>query len=151
EKQRLMLARTLSFGPRMLMMDEPCAALDPEVKVTWLLDLRKLIDQQQLLIVYITHDYNEARLIADQILFLEKTGEAEGVVGTVIPTAISLFSSDPGSALAGSFVFYPFFTKVPLAVVPASLRTRLHARAHALGIDGRSVAFGETDGIPVTV
>jgi NitT/TauT family transport system ATP-binding protein len=69
-KQRVGLARAMVSGAEMLLMDEPFAALDAQMR---------LISQQQLLeihqdyhkpVVYVTHDIDEALLLADRIILM---------------------------------------------------------------------------------
>ena len=70
-KQRVAIARALANQPRMLLMDEPFGALDPQTRAkmqSYLLQLWKHID---LTIMFITHDLDEAIYLADRILVLK--------------------------------------------------------------------------------
>lgn len=70
-KQRVAIARALANQPRVLLMDEPFGALDPQTRAkmqSYLLQLWKHID---LTIMFITHDLNEAIYLADRILVLK--------------------------------------------------------------------------------
>ena len=72
QQQRLALARTLASAPSILLLDEPLAALDPELRLdmqTLLLDIRQrqLVDHALL----VTHDADEALLLADRIVRME--------------------------------------------------------------------------------
>jgi tungstate transport system ATP-binding protein len=69
EQQRLALARALATGPEVLLLDEPCASIDPGAT----LQIEHLLQQareQGLKIMLVTHDIGQARRLADDILFM---------------------------------------------------------------------------------
>ncbi len=69
-KQRVAIARALAVRPRILLMDEPFSALDAQSRArmqVYLLEIWRKID---VTIVFITHDLDEAVLLADRILVL---------------------------------------------------------------------------------
>ncbi|WP_041300027.1 ABC transporter ATP-binding protein [Hyphomicrobium sp. MC1] len=70
-KQRVAIARALAIQPRVLLMDEPFSALDARTRAkmqSYLIDIWRKID---VTIVFITHDLDEALLLADRILVLK--------------------------------------------------------------------------------
>ncbi len=71
EKQRVALARALMTRPRILLLDEPTAALDPEVAEQLMLTLRRLREDSGLTIVMVTHRLSEARLASTYAVMLE--------------------------------------------------------------------------------
>jgi NitT/TauT family transport system ATP-binding protein len=69
-KQRLAIARTLVNDPRLLLMDEPFGALDPQTRWAMqglLLDISRRMDNT---ILFVTHDVSEAVYLADTIYVL---------------------------------------------------------------------------------
>ena len=70
ERQRVGVARALAAGPRIVLMDEPFGALDPLTRDALATDYRGLHEKLGLTSVMITHDLNEALLIADRIVVL---------------------------------------------------------------------------------
>lgn len=66
EKQRVALARTLALSPDILLLDEPLASLDVQLKKDLRSQLRKLHKQGQT-IIHVTHDFEEALLLADKV------------------------------------------------------------------------------------
>jgi NitT/TauT family transport system ATP-binding protein len=69
-KQRVAIARALANNPRILIMDEPFAALDAQTRCNmqaYLLQIWKKVDAT---ILFITHDLDEAAYLADRILVM---------------------------------------------------------------------------------
>ena len=67
EQQRAAIARALITRPQILFMDEPFSALDPNTKFRMYDLIRKLHDEFACTIVFVTHDFNEAEIMADRI------------------------------------------------------------------------------------
>jgi iron(III) transport system ATP-binding protein len=114
ERQRIALLRALSIRPSLLLLDEPCRGMDNSVRQEFLLYLRQLTDELGLGVVYVTHQHNEARLLADRILFLVRPPSTKTV--RVVEGSLSDFISLPqyeSIALA--------FSKSPMNRAPARL------------------------------
>ena len=71
-KQRVALARVLILEPEVLLMDEPFAALDAQTREEMQNLLLSLQQQVSHTILFVTHDVNEAVLLADRILLMGK-------------------------------------------------------------------------------
>ena len=67
EKQRVAIGRALLMGPRLLVLDEPLAALDQARKDEILPYLERLRDETRLPMVYVSHSRDEVVRLADQI------------------------------------------------------------------------------------
>ena len=72
EKQRVALARALLSSPRLLLLDEPLASLDRELKDKILPYLARVRDEFRLPMIYVTHDRAEALALCEEIVFLKK-------------------------------------------------------------------------------
>jgi NitT/TauT family transport system ATP-binding protein len=80
-KQRVAIARALATHPRLLLMDEPFAALDPATRERMQFHLLELWRNVDITIVFITHDLDEAILLSDRILVLRPNpGQVEALV-----------------------------------------------------------------------
>ncbi len=90
-KQRVAIARALANQPRILLMDEPFGALDAQTRAQmqeYLLQIWKNID---VTILFITHDLDEAVLLADRILVLKaKPGRIDEIIEVPVPRPRSL-------------------------------------------------------------
>ena len=70
QKQRLAIARSLCAGPEILLLDEPCSALDMKNTIAIEETLLELKDQYTFVIV--THNLAQAKRIADQVIFMDQ-------------------------------------------------------------------------------
>lgn len=72
EKQRVALARALLSLPQILLLDEPLASLDTTLKARIIPYLARIRDEFHLPILYVTHDWNEARSLCNEALIMER-------------------------------------------------------------------------------
>ena len=68
EQQRVALARALAGRPRLLLLDEPFSSLDPDLRATLRDELARLHRALDLTSIYVTHDRDDARALADRIV-----------------------------------------------------------------------------------
>ena len=67
QQQRVALARALAVRPRVLLLDEPFAALDKNLRLDMQIEIKRLQQQFALTAILVTHDQDEAMSIADRI------------------------------------------------------------------------------------
>jgi len=77
EKQRVALARALITEPELLLLDEPLSALDHDTRSTVQQELLKLQAQWQIPFIIVTHDIQEAEMLGDQIIKLDRGRQEE--------------------------------------------------------------------------
>jgi thiamine transport system ATP-binding protein len=91
EQQRIALARALAPHPRLLMLDEPLGSLDRNLRERLVIDLQNILRQMNQTAIYVTHDQEEAFVIADRVVLMN-VGKVEQV-GT--PQEIYNFPASP--------------------------------------------------------
>ena len=67
QQQRVALARTLAVEPRILLLDEPFAALDKNLRLDMQIEIRRLQRELNITTVMVTHDQEEAMSMADRV------------------------------------------------------------------------------------
>lgn len=104
ERQRVAIARALATQPRLLLLDEPLAALDLARKQEILPWLERMRDELQLPMLYVTHSADELARLADQLVVLDQgrvraAGPAAAVMSSIDRPV--LLADDVGALLSG--------------------------------------------------
>jgi ABC-type Fe3+/spermidine/putrescine transport system ATPase subunit len=97
QQQRTALARTLAIEPRVLLLDEPLAALDRKLKLEMQAELKKLISRLGITTICVSHDQDEALTMSDRIALMNQ-GRLEQ-----LGAPLDLYDS-PHSSFAASFL-----------------------------------------------
>jgi NitT/TauT family transport system ATP-binding protein len=85
-QQRVGLARALSVEPKVLLMDEPFAALDAMTRETLRRDLLQVWARRRTAVVFVTHDIDEAILLSQRIILLRpRPGRIDEIVEVNLP------------------------------------------------------------------
>ncbi|MCE9679722.1 ABC transporter ATP-binding protein [Shewanella sp. AS1] len=72
QRQRVALARALARAPSVLLLDEPFSAVDRETRERLYLELARLKTQLSIPVIMVTHDLNEALLLADKMILISQ-------------------------------------------------------------------------------
>ena len=86
QQQRIALARALAPSPGLLLLDEPLSALDARVRVSLRLEIRELQQRLGITTIFVTHDQEEALVMADRIVVMnsghsDQVGKPEEIYG----------------------------------------------------------------------
>jgi len=84
-RQRVGLARALAVDPDLLLMDEPFGALDAHTREALQAELIRLHEETRKTIVFVTHDLDEAVLLADRVMVMSPVGRLAETVDIPIP------------------------------------------------------------------
>lgn len=105
EAQRVSLARALVIEPRILLLDEPLASLDPLLKRELTREFASILRDAQVTAVWVTHDQDEALVVADDVAILNRgrvvaSGKAEAVMSLPADEWTARFLGVAGPMLA---------------------------------------------------
>ncbi|MFB6068843.1 MAG: ABC transporter ATP-binding protein [Halobacterium sp.] len=95
EKQRVALARALVADPDVLLLDEPLASLDAPIRRRLRIELRDVLADLAIPVVYVTHDQHEASVVGDRLAIVHDGDVVQyGAVEDVYETPENAFVAD---------------------------------------------------------
>ena len=131
QQQRVGVARGLAVDPNILLMDEPFGAVDPIVRADLQQELLRLQRDLGKTVVFVTHDIDEAFLLGDQIIIMQKGGLVvqRGTAAEILSAPANDFVADFVGADRGKRVLHIERTATGDVVVDGDGRTAgvLHA------------------------
>jgi NitT/TauT family transport system ATP-binding protein len=85
-KQRVALARTLAYGPRILLMDEPFGALDAHTRTGLQRELLDIWERDRKTVLFVTHSVEEAVFLAERVVVLTRSpGRVKATLAIDLP------------------------------------------------------------------
>lgn len=169
ERQRVGIARALLTSPKLLLMDEPLAALDSQRKREILPYLQRLHDELEIPLLYVSHAQDEVARLADHLVLLsEGKALASGPIGETLarldlPMAMG---DDAGVIIEGQVSAYDADYQLLSLQLPATemsirvthapmqvgqtLRCKVHARDISLSLENSEFS-SILNRLPVTV
>jgi len=169
ERQRVGIARALLTSPKLLLMDEPLAALDSQRKREILPYLQRLHDELEIPLLYVSHAQDEVARLADHLVLLsEGKALASGPIGETLarldlPMAMG---DDAGVIIEGQVSAYDAQYQLLSLQLPATemsirvthapmqvgqtLRCKVHARDISLSLENSEFS-SILNRLPVTV
>ncbi len=158
QQQRVAIARALAVEPRIMLLDEPFSALDKSLRLDMQIEIRRILSEQGITAILVTHDQEEAMSMSDRIAVLSG-GEihqfdtpinlydrpATHFVSSFVGTCNHIPGEVVGRSEAGYRVQVPGgeldvatdqplapHSKVTIAVRPENLRVQTQTHRHTL-------------------
>lgn len=142
ERQRVGIARALLTSPRLLLLDEPLAALDAQRKGEILPYLERLHDQLEIPVLYVSHSQDEVARLADHLVLMnDGKAIASGPIGETLarldlPMAMG---EDAGVVIEGAVIaFDPSYQLLTVQLPGSDLNIRV---AHTPLEPGKRLRF----------
>lgn len=131
QQQRVALARALVFEPEMVLLDEPLAALDKNLREELQLEIRALHEELGITMLYVTHDQSEALTLSDRIAVFR-----EGSIEQL--SSPSDLYNKPATRFVASFIGQMNFIPIKVARAEAGM-------SEGAGADGRTLRAVNAD------
>jgi len=85
-KQRVAIARTLAYGPSILLMDEPFGALDAHTRTRLQNELLEIWERDRKTVMFVTHSVDEAVFLSDRVFVMSRSpGHIKCVIDIALP------------------------------------------------------------------
>lgn len=106
QRQRVAIGRAMVRNPKVFLFDEPLSNLDAKLRVDMRIEIKKLHQQLDATMIYVTHDQIEAMTLADRIAIMNK-GRIEQIA-----TPLELYDR-PNNLFVASFIGSPEINRLP--------------------------------------
>lgn len=137
QRQRVALARALVVQPKILLLDEPLAALDARIRRTLRDQIRDIQKEMGLTTIFVTHDQEEALTLSDRIFLMDKgkivqSGSAETIYTQPANSFVAGFMGNYNllNAEQAHQLFGELITG-QLAIRPESIHIKEHGKSYS--------------------
>lgn len=146
QRQRVALARCIAKRPRVLLLDEPLAALDKHLRERTQRELKALRERLGISFVVVTHDQDEAMAMADRVAVMDKgkilqVAPPRDLYDRPINRTVAQFFGDvnmwDGEGAAGNGVYCPALQITFPATVPPGSRAAVAIRPEQIVLDAK--------------
>ncbi len=153
QRQRVALGRALIRKPRVFLLDEPLSNLDAQLRAGMRAELRRLHDDLQITMIYVTHDQTEAMTLADRLAVLDggrlqQVGTPQDLYARPANLFVAQFIGSPpmnlldGLVQGGRIRAGPINVPIPsdVRVVPEGERVTLGIRPEEIHVEKASTS-----------
>ncbi|MGX8774682.1 MAG: ABC transporter ATP-binding protein [Bacillota bacterium] len=95
-KQRVAIAKGLALNPKIILMDEPFAALDAMTRNKLQAELVRIKEKENATVIFITHNIQEALALGNRVMLMSKKGEIKINMDNTIPKPVTPASEGYG-------------------------------------------------------
>lgn len=137
QQQRIAIARALVNEPKVLLLDEPLAALDLKLRKEMQYELKRIQQEVGITFIYVTHDQEEALTMSDKIVVM-KDGEIQQV-----GSPIDIYN-EPQNRYVANFIGES-------NIIPGVMRSDYHVRFDDMNFDCVDFGFKENEPVDVVI
>lgn len=154
QQQRVALARALVVRPKCLLLDEPLSNLDARLRIEMRHEIRRIVKENSLTAVYVTHDQEEALAMADRMAILEagelmQVGTPDEVYRRPVSAQVASFIGEtnliPGTCAGADTVITPHGDSSGTVTDPAWIPQE--GEPATLSIRPEALSISETSGL----
>jgi spermidine/putrescine transport system ATP-binding protein len=152
QQQRVAIARAIVNKPKVLLLDEPLAALDLQLRKSLQLELKQLQHHLGITFIYVTHDQEEAMSLSDRIVVMnqgriEQDGSPARVYRSPNSLFVATFIGENNVFRQGERLFAVRPEKIALVVTAAHAETAAPAAATVRSSGGAAAAIVDATAI----
>ncbi len=144
QQQRVALARALVFDPLILLLDEPMAALDKQLRKQMQLEIKEIHRELGITTVSVTHDQEEALTMATKVCIM-KDGMIEQVASPV-----EIYEK-PASVFCAKFIGEANVIPCPVVSVNAAGVTKISIHGQIIPVPDATRGYSENDTVNVVI
>jgi putative spermidine/putrescine transport system ATP-binding protein len=138
QQQRVALARAIVYAPQVLLLDEPLAALDKQLRESMQLELKRLQRSVGITTIAVTHDQTEAMALSDRVAIMR-----DGRIEQVAPPSVAYGA--PATRFVATFLGEANLLACDGALIASARRTPTSANAGAALVRPEQIELGAAD------
>ncbi|MDF1495254.1 ABC transporter ATP-binding protein [Caproiciproducens sp. CPB-2] len=144
QQQRVALARALVFDPLILLLDEPMAALDKQLRKQMQLEIKEIHRELGITTVSVTHDQEEALTMASKVCIM-KDGMIEQVA-----TPVEIYEK-PASVFCAKFIGEANVIPCPVVSVDAAGKGKIGVHGLVIPAPDQTRSYAEDDTVNIVI
>ncbi|PIE42533.1 MAG: ABC transporter, partial [Gammaproteobacteria bacterium] len=151
QQQRVALARSLAPGPGLLLLDEPFSSLDLKLRQEMRREMRKILKQQGVTAIMVTHDQNEAFAFADTVAVMsegciEQQGSPQFIYQQPVTKGTASFVGDANFIeIDKAIALFPALAELPQEAVGSGYLLMCRPENFLLQEDGENAMVADME------